>query len=342
MGIWMLMGCMVGGDAAIEGQIVAVREACAWPNLTLLPGGDIVALIFNRPYHGSGPGDVECWATADNGRTWERRAVAAARPDPDSNRMNVAAGLAPSGALVAVVSGYHSLSAGGPHVDRILSAQVCRSSDGGRTWIRTSDLPDSPDGLRLIPFGDIAVGGDGHARVFAYTAGRRWAAYMLTSRDDGHRFDSPVELGEGLNECAPLHLGGGRWIAAVRTGTSQDLHLLRSDDDGSSWRDDGPVTQANQHPGHLLRLRDGRILMTYGDRRPAQPGIEAVLSADEGRTWGEPLRLLALPMVDLGYPSCVELPDGRVLTAYYAQRGPGCDGYHMGTVTWRPPEIAAP
>ena len=39
---------------------------------------------------------------------------------------------------------------------------------------------------------------------------------------------------------------------------------------------------------------------------------------------------------DGGYPSSVQLPDGPVLTAYYARRVEGHDRYHMGAVVWDP------
>jgi len=38
------------------------------------------------------------------------------------------------------------------------------------------------------------------------------------------------------------------------------------------------------NPPHLIRLRDGRLAVTYGYRSPPY-GIRARLSADEGQTW---------------------------------------------------------
>ena len=39
---------------------VAIDNVCAWPNLTLMPNGEIAAVIFNEPCHGTWEGDVEC------------------------------------------------------------------------------------------------------------------------------------------------------------------------------------------------------------------------------------------------------------------------------------------
>ena len=71
---------------------IAVDNVTAWPNLTLMPNGDIIASIFNQPTHGGWEGDVECWASEDGGKLWSLRGTPAVH-EPTTNRMNVAAGL---------------------------------------------------------------------------------------------------------------------------------------------------------------------------------------------------------------------------------------------------------
>ncbi len=45
---------------------VAINGVCAWPNLTLLPDGIIVAMVYNQPNHLEHEGgDLECWASTD-------------------------------------------------------------------------------------------------------------------------------------------------------------------------------------------------------------------------------------------------------------------------------------
>ena len=72
-------------------------------------------------------------------------------------------------------------------------------------------------------------------------------------------------------------------------------------------------------PSHLLRLKDGRLLMSYGYRR--RPfGNQARISKDHGKIWGEPITISGDGANgDLGYPSSVELTDGTLLTAWYEQ-----------------------
>ena len=80
---------------------------------------------------------------------------------------------------------------------------------------------------------------------------------------------------------------------------------------------DGRQTPMKGHPPHLLRLRDGALLCTYGYRHEPY-GIRATISYDGARTW-QPEFVLRDDggSGDLGYPVSVELPDGRLLAVYY-------------------------
>jgi hypothetical protein len=70
-------------------------------------------------------------------------------------------------------------------------------------------------------------------------------------------------------------------------------------------------------PSHLLRLRDGRLLMSYGYRRKPY-GNQARISSDEGRTWSAPMTISDDGAgSDLGYTSTVELGDGKLLSVWY-------------------------
>ena len=80
-------------------KYIAIDNVCAWPNLTRMPDGAIIATIFNQPTHGGWEGDVECWASEDEGRMWQLRGTPAPH-QPGTNRMNVAAGLANDDSLV--------------------------------------------------------------------------------------------------------------------------------------------------------------------------------------------------------------------------------------------------
>lgn len=79
-------------------------------------------------------------------------------------------------------------------------------------------------------------------------------------------------------------------------------------------------------PAHVLELDDGRLLCTYGYRRKPY-GVRGTLSHDGGRTWDIANEIVIRDdggTSDLGYPFSIQLPDGRVLVAYYFnQERPG-------------------
>jgi hypothetical protein len=84
-----------------------------------------------------------------------------------------------------------------------------------------------------------------------------------------------------------------------------------------------------------VKLRDGRLLVTFGYRAPAF-GIRARISTDQGRTWGEDVILRADAVDwDLGYTRSVQRPDGRIVTVYYYNDAASTERYIAGTI-WTP------
>ena len=95
--------------------------------------------------------------------------------------------------------------------------------------------------------------------------------------------------------------------------------MSESSDDGYTWTEPTQVTQASEHPGDLLLLPSGKVLLVYG-RRLRPYGVRALLSHDEGRSWDHDhtISLVAdSDTTDCGYPSSVLLDDGTICTAYY-------------------------
>jgi hypothetical protein len=353
----LILACLAGVSTAglaetsapptIE-RHVAVENVCAWPNLTLLRGGAIAAIIHNRPSHGGMEGDVECWSSFD-GAKW-RKLGHPAPNDPDTVRMNVAAGLAKNGDLLVLCSGWTNVKQPqrpkqAPFRDDILRSWVCRSTDDGSAWTQLKEFP-APDAgwTEYIPFGDITVGENGILHTSCYggefvdpaasTKTKGYRAWHFQSDDDGRTWRRTSIIGPKHNETHLLLLGGKRWLAAARVDA---MELFRSDDDGVTWTGPQRVTARNEINGHLLRLADGRVVLTYGSRVKGQFGVLARLSSDEGRTWGEPLRLTDSLESDCGYPSSVQLKDGKIVSAFYAKRSADCDHYHMGTAIWTAP-----
>ena len=314
-------------------RYIAIDNVCAWPNLTRMPDGRIIATIFNQPCHGRWEGDVECWESED-GRFWQRCGVPAPH-EPETNRMNVGAGLARNGDLLVIASGW-----GGENLRGCcLPCWVCRSADGARTWERAGTFPP-PEGFEnIIPFGKIILLPDGALGAAGYAirlddGEKKRECCFLRSEDDGRTWGQHATIMDNRAEPDILCVDEGRLIAATR-GAGAGLIQSVSEDNGRAWREDQPLTGSTEYPGHLLKLKDGRLVLTYGIRHAGMYGVGARLSDNGGRTWYRPILIVNLEdAVDGGYPSSVELDDGRILTAYYAGNVPQHQRYHMGVVLW--------
>ncbi|MCM8758779.1 MAG: glycoside hydrolase [Candidatus Omnitrophica bacterium] len=118
---------------------------------------------------------------------------------------------------------------------------------------------------------------------------------------------------------SPVMIGETSILLAVRAQTPPNIvyvMLYRSDDYGRNWYTIGRVTDIGGTP-HLLRLRDGRILLTY-ERRFPPCGIRARISEDaEGIIWGPEIVLRDDGESDIGYSRSVQRKDGSILTVYY-------------------------
>lgn len=117
------------------------------------------------------------------------------------------------------------------------------------------------------------------------------------------------------------------------------IDAWRSNDRGATWQPHGrPVPDAggtSGNPPHLIRLRDGRLCLTYG-YRSAPLGIRARLSRDAGSTWSEEIVLRDDAVThDLGYPRSFEREDGKVVTVYYYNDGTHSERFIAAT-TWDP------
>jgi len=334
------------GIPVVGQRYVAVTNVCAWPNLTLLPDGTVAAVFFNQPSHGQQEGDVECWASVD-GAKWKKRARIT-RHQPNTVRMNHAAGLANDGDFIVLCSGWTNEKQPqrpkqAAFRDGIVDVWIMRSKDGGRTWKKREGFPKAEDGWTpYIPFGDI-WNVDGVLHTSCYQGQLReptqsyrtkgWRSWHFRSDDDGKTWERGAIIGPRHNETDIFPLANGQWLAAARI---DKMELIRSTDNGASWSQAVPVTIRNEINGHLTRLKDGRLLLSYGVRVPNRRGVCAKLSSDEGKTWGKPVRLAdSVKNADCGYPSSVQLKNGNIVTAWYSKHSTEHEGYHMGVTIWR-------
>jgi hypothetical protein len=194
-----------------------------------------------------------------------------------------------------------------------------RSTDGGRAWsTRIPTIVNSPHGPIQLKDGRLLYAGKQ-----LWTKDRKIG--VSVSRDDGLTWQWLAEIttrkgdkGSSYHELHAVEATNGTIIAQIRNHNDANKGWTlqtESPDGGRTWTEPHPISYG--FPSHLQRLRDGRLVMTYGYRRPPY-GNRARISIDHGKTWSDEIVLSADGRDgDLGYPSTVELADGTLLTVWY-------------------------
>jgi sialidase-1 len=307
-----------------------------WPTLARRQEGELlVTYSGGRESHICPFGRVEVIRSQDNGESWSWPTILMDSPIDDRD-----AGVCETPAGSLLVTTFTSLAyesvpnrAQNParwqaanrrtseeQRQRLLGTWMLRSTDKGMTWSAPYRVPvNSPHGPVVLSDGRLLYAGKQ-----LWDAGRKVG--VCESRDDGRTWrwlaDIPARPGdkvEDYHELHAVHCADARILVHIRNHNAanrSETLQCESSDGGRTWAQPHPIGVWGL-PSHLLRLRDGRILMTYGHRR-APFGNQARVSEDHGRTWSEPMILSGDGSGgDLGYPSTVEMPDGRLVTVWY-------------------------
>lgn len=317
-----------------------------WPTLARRKNGELLlAWSGGREAHVCPFGRVDYMTSRDDGRTWTwpRTLLDGAIDDRDAGVLETAKGTIlvttftslayvpglekaekdkswPAERLAAWQAVHNRLSESERQAD--LGEWMLRSTDGGRTWSsRIPTIVNSPHGPIQLSDGRLLYAGKE-----LWTKEERVG--VCESSDDGQTWKwlapIPARPGDKASQYHELHAveaADGRIIVHIRNHNEANNHetlQTESSDGGKTWSEPHPIGVWGL-PSHLLRLKSGHLLMTYGHRRPPF-GNQARLSTDNGRSWSEPMILSSDGVgVDLGYPSTVELENGTLLTVWYEQ-----------------------
>lgn len=342
----------MGDIMEVMQRFIAVDNKCLWPQLRMGENEKIYMTGFNKPCHGMVEGDVDCYVSCDGGESFGFTGIPVVH-DKGCNRMNHNSGFTHDGEFITIVSGYTNR----PTViydyeyykenyffkSELVLPTVANSSDGGKTY-RVRKLDFAFDNESIIPYGEIIKMEDNVLAASIYVLGTNKAvefnkctrrAGILISRDNGETWTEFHEIDEGINETSIMYIGEGRVIALARTAQNQRLKLYKSRDWGKTWSYSEDISLPNQIPAALTKLNDGRILACYGSRLN-QKSIMYRIGDENGENWSPPAVLTVLEETgDMGYPSSVQLKDGTIVTAYYADGIDQHTRYHCGIVRWK-------
>ena len=299
----------------------------AFPGVALLKNGDLAVVYREGTVHGfESTGKVSLSRSTDGGRTWLPRVTALDRPGTDDRDPTI-----------------FQMSDG---TVLLFSADcLSTSNDGARTWSDPMPTPVfGPKGGVEDEDGTIVYGGlrrliQDRFTVIAGRPTRLQGNCVYRSGDKGRSWNLVGTATYTIYKPGPLDfiwydepymcvVPGKFWIFSIRVDLDGFVRIVRSPDRGKTW---GPVitTPVWGYPQHLLPLRDGRLLMSYGYRRPPW-GIRACLSSDNGKTWDIDNEIVLrmdggtpegqerkIGDNDLGYPVSVQLADGSIFTTYY-------------------------
>ena len=217
-------------------------------------------------------------------------------------------------------------------VSRFRGSWVRISGDRGATW----DPPIKVD--LTAPHGPIRLRSSKLFYLGKEFPADHGAITAMESTDDGTTWErlGSVPLYEGTEE-AHYHephvaeLSDGQLLGLIRIEDAPGANTLeekglthfsmlqtQSDDGGRTWSRADPMG-FHGSPPHLLVHSSGTLICAYG-RRIEPCGERIMISRDSGKSWTYDLVLCNAPHRDLGYPSSVELNDGRIMTMYYQRR----------------------
>lgn len=253
------------------------------PTLLALAGGDLILLTEDLERRGN---EFRCFRSTDGGMTWSECQM----PGMGAATTTRAIYQCASGGVRLFVSG----GTWGAKTGQRTQAWVFETADNGATWTKAADVPtwDSPQAF----FCEASVLPLSHDHL------------LLAVRVPG---DFPSR--EGAPADMPDVLACETFVDEAWNRTL----MMESEDGGRTWSEPWPILERGNVHAHLLRLRDGRILVTYACYHLPW-SVQAALSEDDGKTFAaaSPILLSDSLWNAVGWATSVQLDDDSIITCY--------------------------
>ena len=349
------LSCMAAERPASIENVTVFREAGrfgGWPaNNGVWVWGDEILVGFSMGYfkfnehgHSIDPArrSVTRFARSlDGGRTWKiEQPTFPETPDEEDK-----AAMEPRGGIDFT------------HKDFAMAVRMISSSRGfsrfyysydrGRTWQGPFRLPGY-DRKGIAARTDYIVDGKHECTAFITASkenGREGRVVCIRTRDGGKTWNmegwiGPEPAGFSIMPSS-VRLSPTRILTMLRRkeGSEHFIDAWKTDDNGKTWTFlNRPVESTGGsvgNPPSMIRMRDGRLCLTYG-YRSAPYGMRARISSDGGKTWGGEIMLRDDGGTwDLGYPRTVQRADGKIVTIYYFNDRPDTERYIAASI-WKP------
>ena len=336
------------------------------PCIARLPSGELVIVAFQSlAVEANRVREPEIlFRSADDGKSWSTGSVLEGLlgREPYLTVLD-------DGTLLMTV---HFLGIDTLNPDGYTYSLVHRSIDGGYTWSTTRPQPPSLAGMpywltrNILQLADgsllLGIGGEGAANSFiwhSHDGGITWSAHRTRVagwlKEYSHSFYNEGVLWQARS--GKIYLIARITRAYARAFVPEDRHggrdddyatrmiLCSSNDLGRTFETIGPLGALGDMYPSILRLHDGRLLLTFTVRSLDLPiGVRAVAGRehDDGFEFDREQDVVMLdPKTPAdrasggGFGPTVQLADGTLVTSY-SYRGRD-DRTHLEVVRWRLP-----
>lgn len=298
-------------DDGLTWQRVADGPLGKEPTLLALASGDLILLTEDLERRGN---EFRIFRSTDGGRTWSECHM----PGIGNVTTTRAIYQSASGEVHLFVSG----GKWGAKTGRRTQAWIFKTADNGVTWSQAADVStwDSPQPF----FCEASVLPLSHDHL------------LLAVRVPG---DFPSR--EGAPADMPDVLASDTFVDEAWNR----MLMMESKDGGHTWSEPWPILERGDVHAHLVRLRDGRILVTYACYHLPW-SVKAAFSEDGGKTFDteSPVLLSNSLWNAVGWATSIQLEDDSIITCYAKtaywpdrSRSPGKSDHVCEVVRWELP-----
>jgi predicted neuraminidase len=281
--------------------------SCHASTVLEVEAGNFLAAWFGGTAEGKK--DVKIWLSRSDGKKWSKPEIAAQEPGfPCWNPV-----LFRSRAKTVFLF-YRA----GPS-PMTWSGFLRRSTDGGKTWKASEQLPAGLLGpIKNKPIqradGVILAGSSVESH-------RAWAAWVERSTDDGKTWKrfGPIQVPgkpHGLIQPTLFETRAKTVVALCRSRGIGFICQSESKDGGLTWSPAKATALPNPNSGiDAVRAANGDVYLVYNHSKLARSPLNLARSTDDGKTW-KTVATLESQAGEFSYPAIIQAQNGRLHVTY--------------------------